>query len=583
MLSTKPSAERFGHTPTTEIKSKSVPKYVKLSLRWSSRDRKAHRLFQHNILTPTPIPYFEAPERVYHWNFNLLLFPAPNLFKEQFAKYLIKFTYLPSATDYRVDNLGGGLVFFWELFEEGFLAWRVRIPEWLLTPCCIHSTRKRCVWLLLGFFPWLPIKNSGNITGKSGHKRFSLVGFQAPRTTNLSGAPGQHWPWDAAFLGSRSETRKVRKAVRGGCKMSVGSLSRCPLRVLCTGAKRNCLHGPQTHFAPSPDHFSGFPCFWRVSHESSIPTSARKLSLHLVGRDHDLLEFFWFMLSNRHLSQSSPTRLQCDNQSWASQHCCGPRGCSLRCQEPHRCWQQRDPAVLSASNFVRTTVMIVAGDSHTNVSQIRPIRFARVDSQRNTYFCSTWPDSSESRLLSDSHWNSRDSRPILAAILFRLIRSENWFARIGPLRQWYLFHKWSVNWELLHVVVSTWLFAFLLFCTPLCPFMFFFTYLRWHTFEQTTTTVGKFRCKRVSHFGKNSWFANACQLRKIESVAVSFTNNQIIKWQDLAFQRNSKLWECLTWGGFLDLLGLTIEQYTPMRTIMNLIPEKYQGDLNPVS
>ena len=40
-------------------------------------------------------------------------------------------------------------------------------------------------------------------------------------------------------------------------------------------------------------------------------------------------------------------------------------------------------------------------------------RFARIDSQRNTCFWSTWPDSRESRLLSDSHWNSR---PILAAI-----------------------------------------------------------------------------------------------------------------------------------------------------------------------
>ena len=63
-------------------------------------------------------------------------------------------------------------------------------------------------------------------------------------------------------------------------------------------------------------------------------------------------------------------------------------------------------------------------------------RFARIHSQKETYFWSTWPDSRESRLLSDSHSNSRDSRPILAAIHFLegrfakkgFFRSENRFA-----------------------------------------------------------------------------------------------------------------------------------------------------------
>ena len=45
-------------------------------------------------------------------------------------------------------------------------------------------------------------------------------------------------------------------------------------------------------------------------------------------------------------------------------------------------------------------------------------RFARIDSQKNIYVWSTWPDSRESRLLSNSHWDSRHSRPILAAIHF---------------------------------------------------------------------------------------------------------------------------------------------------------------------
>ena len=63
-----------------------------------------------------------------------------------------------------------------------------------------------------------------------------------------------------------------------------------------------------------------------------------------------------------------------------------------------------------------------AGDSHTNVSQIRANRFAK----KNANFWSTWPDSRESRLLSDSHWNLRDSRPVLAAIPFfgRSIRKK---------------------------------------------------------------------------------------------------------------------------------------------------------------
>ena len=69
-------------------------------------------------------------------------------------------------------------------------------------------------------------------------------------------------------------------------------------------------------------------------------------------------------------------------------------------------------------------------------------RFARIDSQQKTYFWSTWPDSHESRLLSDSHWNSRDSRPFLAAIHVlegwfankkKGFSSENRFARTGPL------------------------------------------------------------------------------------------------------------------------------------------------------
>ena len=42
--------------------------------------------------------------------------------------------------------------------------------------------------------------------------------------------------WDAAFLGSRSQARKVRKVVRGGLKTCLGVLLRCPLRVFCTGA-----------------------------------------------------------------------------------------------------------------------------------------------------------------------------------------------------------------------------------------------------------------------------------------------------------------------------------------------------------
>ena len=79
-------------------------------------------------------------------------------------------------------------------------------------------------------------------------------------------------------------------------------------------------------------------------------------------------------------------------------------------------------------------------------------RFAdsRIDSQKNAHFGSTWPDSCESRLLSDSHWNSRNSRPILAAIPFfgrsirkkqvfpkrELKKSQRIFARIGPLRSW---------------------------------------------------------------------------------------------------------------------------------------------------
>ena len=50
-----------------------------------------------------------------------------------------------------------------------------------------------------------------------------------------------------------------------------------------------------------------------------------------------------------------------------------------------------------------------ASGSHTNVSQIRANRFARIDSQNKARFWSAWPDSCESRLLSDSHSNSRDS------------------------------------------------------------------------------------------------------------------------------------------------------------------------------
>ena len=41
------------------------------------------------------------------------------------------------------------------------------------------------------------------------------------------------------------------------------------------------------------------------------------------------------------------------------------------------------------------------------------------------YFWCTWPGSRESRLLSDSQWNSRDSRPFFAAIHFL----EGWFAK----------------------------------------------------------------------------------------------------------------------------------------------------------
>ena len=50
-------------------------------------------------------------------------------------------------------------------------------------------------------------------------------------------------------------------------------------------------------------------------------------------------------------------------------------------------------------------------------------RFARIDSRESIHkkkliFGSTWPDSRGSCLLSDSHSNSRDSRPVLAAIHF---------------------------------------------------------------------------------------------------------------------------------------------------------------------
>ena len=68
-------------------------------------------------------------------------------------------------------------------------------------------------------------------------------------------------------------------------------------------------------------------------------------------------------------------------------------------------------------------------------------RFTRIDSQRKiTYFWSTWPDSRESRLLSDSHWISRDSRPVLAAIPFfgRSIRKKEVFSKRESIRREYL-------------------------------------------------------------------------------------------------------------------------------------------------
>ena len=52
-------------------------------------------------------------------------------------------------------------------------------------------------------------------------------------------------------------------------------------------------------------------------------------------------------------------------------------------------------------------------------------RFARIDSQKETCFSGTWPDSREPCLLSGSHANSRDSRTVLAAIHFWRADSQN--------------------------------------------------------------------------------------------------------------------------------------------------------------
>ena len=70
-------------------------------------------------------------------------------------------------------------------------------------------------------------------------------------------------------------------------------------------------------------------------------------------------------------------------------------------------------AVASAQTWLHTIFQIFVGRqfAHQRFADLREsIR------KKNINFWSTWPDSRESRLLSDSHWNSRDSRLILAAV-----------------------------------------------------------------------------------------------------------------------------------------------------------------------
>ena len=89
--------------------------------------------------------------------------------------------------------------------------------------------------------------------------------------------------WRCCFTGQNKERPKSGQERAQKCVWV--SLSRCPLKVswicatlectsalwCCTSAKRNCLRGPQTRFAPSSDHFPDFPCFFTsFSLESSL-------------------------------------------------------------------------------------------------------------------------------------------------------------------------------------------------------------------------------------------------------------------------------------------------------------------------